>query len=54
MIGNTIKKTINNKSPGVDGIPPKLLKEIERANWYTVITLIILYQEILVLTEDGQ
>ena len=28
MIANTIKKMKDNKSPGVDGIPPKLLKEI--------------------------
>ena len=28
MIANKIKKTKDNKSPGVDGIPPKLLKEI--------------------------
>ena len=28
MITNKIKKMKNNKSPGVDGIPPKLLKEI--------------------------
>ena len=28
MIANTIKKMIDNKSPGVDGIPPKLLTEI--------------------------
>ena len=29
MIANQIKKTMNDKSLGVDGIPPKLLKEIE-------------------------
>ena len=28
MIANKIKKMKDNKSPGVDGIPPKLLKEI--------------------------
>ena len=28
MIAKKIKKMKNNKSPGVDGIPPKLLKEI--------------------------
>ena len=28
MIANTIKKIKDNKSPGVDGIPPKLFKEI--------------------------
>ena len=28
MIAKTIKKIKDNKSPGVDGIPPKLLKEI--------------------------
>ena len=28
MIANKIKKMNDNKSPGVDGIPPKLLKEI--------------------------
>ena len=28
MITKTIKKTKDNKSPEVDGIPPKLLKEI--------------------------
>ena len=28
MIAKKIKKTKDNKSPGVDGIPPKLLKEI--------------------------
>ena len=28
MIAKTIKKMKDNKSPGVDGIPPKLLKEI--------------------------
>ena len=28
MITNKIKKMKDNKSPGVDGIPPKLLKEI--------------------------
>ena len=28
MIANTINKMKDNKSPGVDGIPPKLLKEI--------------------------
>ena len=28
MIAKNIKKKKNNKSPGVDGIPPKLLKEI--------------------------
>ena len=28
MITNKIKKMEDNKSPGVDGIPPKLLKEI--------------------------
>ena len=28
MIANKIKKIKYNKSPGVDGIPPKLLKEI--------------------------
>ena len=28
MIAKKIKKTKNNKSPGVDGIPPNLLKEI--------------------------
>ena len=28
MIANKIKKIKDNKSPGVDGIPPKLLKEI--------------------------
>ena len=28
MIANKIKKMDDNKSPGVDGIPPKLLKEI--------------------------
>ena len=28
MIANRINKMKNNKSPGVDGIPPKLLKEI--------------------------
>ena len=28
MIAKTIKKLKDNKSPGVDGIPPKLLKEI--------------------------
>ena len=28
MIANKIKKLKDNKSPGVDGIPPKLLKEI--------------------------
>ena len=28
MIANNIKKMKDNKSPGVDGIPPKLLKEI--------------------------
>ena len=28
IIPNTIKKMKDNKSPGVDGIPPKLLKEI--------------------------
>ena len=27
MIANKIKKMKDNKSPGVDGIPPKLLKE---------------------------
>ena len=27
MITKTIKKMKDNKSPGVDGIPPKLLKE---------------------------
>ena len=28
MIAKKIKKMKDNKSPGVDGIPPKLLKEI--------------------------
>ena len=28
MIANKIKKMKDNNSPGVDGIPPKLLKEI--------------------------
>ena len=28
MIAKTIKKMKDDKSPGVDGIPPKLLKEI--------------------------
>ena len=28
MIAQKIKKMKDNKSPGVDGIPPKLLKEI--------------------------
>ena len=28
MIAKKIKKMKNNKSPGIDGIPPKLLKEI--------------------------
>ena len=28
MIAQTIKKMKDNKSPGVDGIPPKVLKEI--------------------------
>ena len=28
MIAKTVKKMKDNKSPGVDGIPPKLLKEI--------------------------
>ena len=28
IIAKKIKKMKNNKSPGVDGIPPKLLKEI--------------------------
>ena len=28
MVANKIKATKNNKSPGVDGIPPKLLLEI--------------------------
>ena len=28
MIAKKIKKMKENKSPGVDGIPPKLLKEI--------------------------
>ena len=28
MIANKIKKMKDNKSPGVDGIPPKLLKQI--------------------------
>ena len=28
MIAKTIKKMKDNKSPGVDGIPPKQLKEI--------------------------
>ena len=28
MIAMTIKKMKNNKSPGVEGIPPKLLNEI--------------------------
>ena len=28
MIAKTIKKMKDNKSPGVEGIPPKLLKEI--------------------------
>ena len=28
MIAKTIKKVLNNKSPGVDGIPPQQLKEI--------------------------
>ena len=28
MIAKEIKKMKDNKSPGVDGIPPKLLKEI--------------------------
>ena len=28
MIANKINKVKDNKSPGVDGIPPKLLKEI--------------------------
>ena len=28
MIANKIKKMKDNKAPGVDGIPPKLLKEI--------------------------
>ena len=28
MIAQKIKKTTDNKSPGVDGITPKLLKEI--------------------------
>ena len=28
MIAKKIKKVKDNKSPGVDGIPPKLLKEI--------------------------
>ena len=28
MTANKIKKMKDNKSPGVDGIPPKLLKEI--------------------------
>ena len=28
MIAKTIKKTKDNLSPGVDGIPPKLLKDI--------------------------
>ena len=28
MIANKIKKMKDNKSPDVDGIPPKLLKEI--------------------------
>ena len=28
MIAKTIKKMKDNKSPGLDGIPPKLLKEI--------------------------
>ena len=28
MIANKIKKMKDNKSPGVDGIPPKMLKEI--------------------------
>ena len=28
MIANKIKKMKDNKSPEVDGIPPKLLKEI--------------------------
>ena len=28
MIGKKIKKMKDNKSPGVDGIPPKLIKEI--------------------------
>ena len=28
MIANKIKKTKDNKSSGVDGIPPKLLEEI--------------------------
>ena len=28
MIANKIKKMKDNKSPGVDGIPPKLLKKI--------------------------
>ena len=28
MIANKMKKMKDNKSPGVDGIPPKLLKEI--------------------------
>ena len=29
MIVKKIKKMRDNKSPGVDGIPPKLLKEID-------------------------
>ena len=28
MIAKTIKKMKDNKSPGVEGIPPKLLQEI--------------------------
>ena len=28
MIAKKIKKVKDNKSPGVDGIPPKLVKEI--------------------------
>ena len=33
MIAKKIKKMKDNKSPGVDGIPPKLLKEfVEQIN----------------------
>ena len=32
MIAKKIKKMIDNKSPGVDGIRPKLLKEIVEQN----------------------
>ena len=52
MIAQKIKKMKDNKSPGVDGIPPKLLKEIvEQISTPLAIFFNLLLEEGIVTSE---